>query len=93
MKKRKVFIRIAYSMGLLMSVLFLEWWFVMVFIVMGVVFFQHYYEAVVAGILTDILFGTDSSCIILNTHIIFTSFSLFAYMIISCFKTRVPAYG
>ncbi|MCK5095887.1 MAG: hypothetical protein KAR24_00880 [Candidatus Pacebacteria bacterium] len=91
--KKKVYIRIAYNIGLFTSVLFFDWRLVIVFMVMGVVFFPRYYEAIAAGILTDLLYGVDGSFTILNAPIIFSTISFFVYLIGSRFKRRVRSYG
>ena len=87
--QKKVYIRIAYNIGMLVSVLFLNWWLVVAFMIIGVVFFSRYYEVVVAGVLMDLLYGIDGGLVVFNTPVIFTALSFFVCLIGSRFKLSV----
>jgi len=53
--------RIFVAPALFLSVFFLPWWFTVLLAIAGIFFIQNFYEVVIAGLLIDLLYGTDTA--------------------------------
>jgi len=53
-----MYLRILADIIIFLSILFLPWWVTIFLVLFGIFFFNHFYEAIIAGILIDLLYGT-----------------------------------
>jgi hypothetical protein len=50
-------IRIIFDLSLIFSAVFLPWWFITIFIILGISFFSNYYEAFIIAFFVDSVYG------------------------------------
>jgi hypothetical protein len=53
--QKNTYVRCAYSLGVLLSVLFFHWWVTLLFAVVGAIMFPRYYESLVFFFLLNVL--------------------------------------
>ncbi len=50
--------RILIDIFIFLSILFFPWWITVILVIWGVFLFDNFYEALLAGLLIDLLYGT-----------------------------------
>jgi hypothetical protein len=73
---------------LLFFVFFFPWWYSVVFIFIGGLIFQNFFEGLVAGVLMDALYGTEAVAFY-GFRLFFSSYSLLAIIITDFLKRKI----
>lgn len=84
-------LRIFINIALLVSIFYLPWWATTFIVLFGIFIFKNFYEAVLAGFLMDILYGTKT-IEFMNIWFIFTAFYFLIYILITAFKKNIRFY-
>ena len=66
------FVRMIYDIVVLISILFISWWYTLFLCFIGVILFKHYYECIFVGVLLDLLYGMPHEHL-MNISLIFTT--------------------
>ena len=91
-KKRNLIIgRIVADVLLFSAVLFAHWAVVVLMGLVCLIAFPRFYEAVIAGVLLDLLYGAPIPKF-LNITVIFTVTTLVMYFVVTRFKTQLRSY-
>ncbi|HAT68525.1 MAG: hypothetical protein A2481_02270 [Candidatus Yonathbacteria bacterium RIFOXYC2_FULL_47_9] len=56
--------RISFTVLLLSAVLYAPWWLALLLALWGAFYFSRYYEIILLGVLTDLLYGTSGGMLI-----------------------------
>ncbi|MFC1720851.1 hypothetical protein ACFL0K_01210 [Patescibacteria group bacterium] len=80
--------RIIADLILLLSVLFMPWWLTVILAFVLVFYFKSYYEFIIAGVLTDALYGVPQDWLF-DLTLMYTSFSIVIFIFIQWLKTRL----
>ena len=83
----KILLRIIYSCFLLISAFVLPWWFCVVLVIMGFLFFQKLYEGIVAGIILDSIY--NSKTFILDWPFLITFLLIIIFLVIGSFRKNL----
>ncbi len=79
------------TVALFLSVFFLPWWITVLLAIVGILFIQNFYEVVVAGLLIDLLYGTDTS-LFFGFSAVFTIGALALVVLGERFKKNIRLY-
>lgn len=90
MNNRKIFARLLFDAVLLIAALSCPWWLFCILAFFGIIYWENFYEALVAAILFDALFGLP---VALGENLSFQYFFfaafLVAYIIVAYLKTKI----
>lgn len=79
--------RIIYSIILILSAFLLNWWIVSILAIVGLFYFDNYFEAVIAGLIIDSLYGAVLT--FYGFEFVFTVFFLIVSFLISRFRSQL----
>lgn len=80
--------RILYNFLLLISIFFVPFWITLFLILLGIVYFNNFYEAVFFALISDFYFGVEEARY-LNTEFLFTVIVTLLLLISIFLKTRL----
>lgn len=78
-------LRIFFGIILLLSIVWASWWLSIALMLLGSMLYRGYWEALVAGVVTDLLFGTPSN-LSGGIHYIATALGLVFFIISSTIR-------
>lgn len=88
--QKKTLIRITYSIGVLLSVLFFHWWISIGLIFIGIILFSHYYEALTFFFILNVLHGQTTEP---QRVVIITAVSIVVFELIEYLKLQLRVHG
>lgn len=83
--------RIITNIVIVISILFLPWWATVLLVCAGILLFPHFYEAIIAGVLMDVLYGVSMVSFSGFVAVFTVIFSL-GYLLGERFKKNVRLY-
>lgn len=80
--------RVSTDILILLSILYLPWWFTAFLALLGIFLFKNFYEVVFAGFLLDLLYGTAVKEFY-GIWFIFTAFFLILFILMERLKKNI----
>lgn len=82
--------RTTISLILLIGAFFLPPWLIMILAISGIFLFEYFFEAIFAGFIIDVLYGTTVN--FMHIFLLYTFFITIALVIISSIKRKLKFY-